>query len=144
MNKIEQAVSRYEQGFACSQAILSTFGEEFGLDPNLALKITDPFGAGMRGLSETCGSVTGSLMVIGLKYGRTLADDLAAKEKSVLIVQEFVNRFKQRQGTIVCRELLGLDISIPEQHEMADNQGFFKTKCPNFVKDAAEILIEIL
>jgi len=133
MNKIEQAVSRYEQGFACSQAILSTFGEEFGLDPNLALKITDPFGAGMRGLSETCG-----------KYGRTLADDLAAKEKSVLIVQEFVNRFKQRQGTIVCRELLGLDISIPEQHEMADNQGFFKTKCPNFVKDAAEILIEIL
>jgi len=84
------------------------------------------------------------LMVIGLKYGRTLADDLAAKEKSVLIVQEFVNRFKQRQGTIVCRELLGLDISIPEQHEMADNQGFFKTKCPNFVKDAAEILIEIL
>jgi len=144
MNKIEQAVSRYEQGFACSQAILSTFGEEFGLDPNLALKITDPFGAGMRGLSETCGAVTGSLMVIGLKYGRTLADDLAAKEKSVLIVQEFVNRFKQRQGTIVCRELLGLDISIPEQHEMADNQGFFKTKCPNFVKDAAEILIEIL
>jgi len=144
MNKIEQAVSRYEQGFACSQAILSTFGEEFGLDPNLALKITDPFGAGMRGLSETCGSVTGSLMVIGLKYGRTLADDLAAKEKSVLIVQEFVNRFKQRHGTIVCRELLGLDISIPEQHEMADNQGFFKTKCPNFVKDAAEILIEIL
>ena len=144
MNKVEKAVRLFEDGFACAQAILSTYGTEFDLDKELALKIADPFGAGMRGLSETCGAVTASFMVIGLKYGRIQADDLAAKEKTAGLVQQFVKRFKDRHGVIICKELLGYDISIPEQHDFAEQQGFFETKCSKFVRDAAEILEQIL
>lgn len=144
MNKPETAVKFFEEGFACSQSILATFGGDFGLDRKIALKLADPFGAGMRGLSETCGAVTGSLMIIGLKYGRTQADDLPAKEKAAELVSEFVKRFTARHGTIICKELVGYDISIPEQHDLAEEQGYFETKCPNFVRDAAEILEQIL
>jgi C_GCAxxG_C_C family probable redox protein len=144
MDKVKNAVKLFEDGFACAQAILSTYGAEFGLDKELALKIGDPFGAGMRGLSETCGVVTASFMVIGLKYGRIQADDLAAKEKTAGLVREFVKRFKGRHRGITCKELLGHDISISEQHDTAEKKGLFETKCPNFVKDAAEILEQIL
>jgi C_GCAxxG_C_C family probable redox protein len=144
MTRTEQAVKLFEDDYACSQAIAATYGEQFGLDKELALKIADPFGAGMRGLSETCGAVTASFMVIGLKYGRTRADDIRAKEQAAELVQEFVRRFKAKNGTLICKELLSCDISIPEQHAIAEEHGFFKTKCANFVKDAAEILEKIL
>ena len=68
MSKAIKAVQLFEQGFAWDPSIFSVFSEEFGLDKNLALKIGDPFGAGMRGLAETCGAVTGSLMVNGIKF----------------------------------------------------------------------------
>jgi C_GCAxxG_C_C family probable redox protein len=144
MTKVENAVKLFEEGFACAQAILTTYGAELGLAKDLALKIGDPFGAGMRGLSETCGAVTASFMVIGLKYGRIHADDLVAKEKTGELVQKFVKRFKDRYGAICCKELLRHDISIPEQHDIAEALGYFKTKCPNFVRNAAEILEQIL
>ena len=144
MMKSEKAVALFEEGFACSQSILASHCEEYGLDSKVAIKLADPFGAGMRGQSETCGAVTGALMVIGLKHGRTRADDLLAKDKAAEVTREFVKRFKERHGTIVCKELLGHDISIPEQHDIAEELGYFKTKCPNFVRSAAEILGQIL
>jgi C_GCAxxG_C_C family probable redox protein len=144
MTRIEHAVKLFEEGFACAQAIAATYGEKFGLYGKLALKLADPFGAGMRGLSETCGAVTASFMVIGLKYGRTRADDFRAKEQAEERVREFISRFKAKHGTLICKELLGYDISIPEQHGMAEQQGLFTTKCPDFVKDAAAILEQIL
>lgn len=140
MNLVKKSVKLFEDGFACSQAILSTYGEKYGLTKNLALKIGDPFGAGMRGLSETCGAVTGAFMVIGLKYGRMNLEDTGAKEKTTELVQEFVKRFKARHSTIICRELLGHDVSIPEERAKVEDQNLFKTVCPKFVRDAAEIL----
>jgi C_GCAxxG_C_C family probable redox protein len=144
MNLVKKSVKLFEDGFACSQAILSTYGEKYGLAKNLALKIGDPFGAGMRGLSETCGAVTGAFMVIGLKYGRMNLEDTEAKEKTAELVQEFVKRFKARHSTIICKELLGHDVSIPEERAKVEDQNLFKTVCPKFVRDAAEILEAIL
>ena len=144
MSNVEKAVKYFEDGFACSQSILAAYCDEYGLDREIAFKLADPFGAGMRGLSETCGAVTGSLMVIGLKYGRTQADDIPAKEKAAELAQEFVKRFNDHHGAITCKALLGHDISIPDQHDIAEQQGFFETKCPKFVRDAAEILEDIL
>ena len=144
MKNVAKAVKYFEDGFACSQSILAAYCEAYGLDREIAFRLADPFGAGMRGLSETCGAVTGSLMVIGLKYGRNQADDLEAKEKTAALILEFVKTFKDRHGTITCKELLGYDISIPEQYNLAEEQGLFETKCPNFVKVAAEILEQIL
>jgi C_GCAxxG_C_C family probable redox protein len=144
MDNTEKAKATFLEGFACSQAVLITFCEKFGLDKDIALKLADGFGGGMGRLGYTCGAVTGAFMVIGLKQGRTLAADVESKQKTNAAIKEFVKRFKDRNRTIVCRELLNCDISTEENHKRAVELNLFKTVCPKFVGDAAEILDEIL
>ncbi len=140
--KSEQAVERFNQGFNCSQAVLSSYSEQFGLDCDRALKVATGFGGGMR-MSETCGAVTGAFMVLGLKYGNTTAEDKESKARTYKMVVEFINRFKARNGSVVCRELLGCDVSKPEGNKEAEDKGLFSSVCPGLVQDAAEILEEI-
>ena len=86
-----------------------------------------------------------SLMVIGLKYGQTTGDDKAAKEKSYELVRQFAERFKARnRGCLTCRDLLGADISTPEGMQKLKEKQAFTTMCPKFVRDAAEIVEELL
>lgn len=144
MDRVERAVSCFKEGFSCSQAILSSYGEQFGLNRELALKVSGAFGGGMARMGETCGAVTGAFMVIGLKYGKTKVEDEQAKERAYSLVREFVDRFKSRNGSIVCRELLGCDISTPEGSDLAKEKNLFATLCPKFVQDAAEIIEQIL
>ena len=144
MSGIEQAVSSFQGGFSCSQAVFAAYAVEMGVDRETALKVSQAFGGGMGNMGETCGAVTGAFMVIGLKYGRTCVDDVEAKRKTYELVREFVGKFKQRNGTILCRELLGCDIGTPRGKRYAEEKGLTTTICPNFVKDAAEILEEIL
>ncbi len=102
------------------------------------------FGGGFAGLGGPCGTVTGGMMVIGLKYGKVKPDDEAAKEKTYGLVREFVRRFEQRHGTILCRELINADISTPEGLQAARDKGLIATTCPAFVRSAVEILQELL
>jgi C_GCAxxG_C_C family probable redox protein len=143
-DKIDQAVACFGNGFSCSQAVFSTYAEELGLDKETALKISGAFGGGMAGMADTCGAVTGAFMAIGLKYGKTKLDDEEAKKKTYSLVAEFVERFKARHSSIVCRELLGCDISTPEGKRTFEDNKLKDAKCRKFVQDAAEILEEIL
>ena len=140
MNRVERAVSLFKKDFSCCQAVLSTYGPQFGLDHETALKISGAFGGGMGCMGETCGAVTGAFMLIGLKYGKTRAEDEQTKEKAYSLVREFVGKFKSRNGSIVCRELLGYDISTPEGRNLAREKGVFATLCPGLVHDAVEII----
>lgn len=144
MSKVKSVVSCFEGGFSCSQAILSIYGEELGLDRETAMKIASAFGGGMGHMGETCGAVTGAFMVIGLKYGNTNAGDRKSKAKVYGLVKEFVTRFKLRNGSIVCRELLGCDLSTKEGLKRAKKQEVFVIRCPKFVRDAADIIEDIL
>jgi C_GCAxxG_C_C family probable redox protein len=144
MSTIEEAVACFKEGFVCSQAVLSVYSAQFGLDHDTALKIADGFGGGMARMGETCGAVTGAFMVIGLKHGRIAVEDTRAHETTYDLMGEFVRRFRSRNGSIVCRELLGCDIGSPEGLQSARQQNLFVTVCPGYVRDAAEILEEIL
>lgn len=124
--------------------MLSSFGEEFGLARELAFKVAGAFGGGMARMGETCGAVTGALMAIGLKYGMTQAKDEAAREKTYKLTQEFASKFKARHNSMVCRELLGYDLSKPEERKAAHDKGLFSTLCPKFVRDAVEIVEPLL
>ncbi|KAF5421459.1 MAG: putative redox-active protein [Candidatus Methanomarinus sp.] len=144
MNKIECAVSCFKEGFSCSQALLSTYGPQFDLNREMALKVSGAFGGGIGHMGETCGAVTGVIMVIGLKYGKTRAEDEQIEEKAYSLIQEFVDKFNSRNGSIICRELLGYDISTPEGMKLAKEKNLFITICPKLVQDAAEIIEQIL
>ena len=120
------------------------YGGRSGLDRETALKVAGAFGAGMARTGETCGSVTGALMVIGLKYGKTRKDDDDCRERTYALAQEFMDAFQDRNGSLLCRELLGVDVSTPEGIAAVRERDLFRTACPKFVKDAGEILEEIL
>ena len=144
MDKVERAVTCFKEGFSCSQALLSTYGAQFGLNREMALKVSGAFGGGMGRMAETCGAVTGAFMVIGLKYGKTRVEDEQTEEKAYSLVKEFVDKFKSRNGSIICRELLGCDMSTPRGMALAKEKKLIATLCPKFVQDAAEIIEQIL
>ena len=141
--RVEECVACFEKGINCTQAVLSTYGPQLGLDRENALKVAAAFGSGMN-MGETCGAVTGALMVIGMKHSKIKGFTLLSKEKTVDKAHEFLEGFKARHGTVVCRELLGCDVSTPEGRKTAKQEQHFKERCPEYVKDAAEILEELL
>jgi len=143
-DKVEAAVACFKEGFSCSQAILSTYGAPFGLEGQTALKAAAAFGGGMAGLGEVCGAVTGALIVIGLKHGHTQAKDKETKEKMYARTRDFTGRFRSQHGSLLCRELLGCDLTTPEGVATARQKGYFTELCPRFVRSAAEILEDVL
>jgi len=144
MNKVEYALSCFKGGFNCAQSVFSTYAKQFGLDKELALKISSPFGGGMARMGKTCGAVTGAFMVIGLKHGKTKDDDEEAKQETYRLVNEFVKRFKFRNNTILCKELINCDLSKPDGLLFARENNIFTEICPKFVQDAIEIIEELL
>ena len=144
MNATEKALALQKEGFSCSQAVFVAFCERFGVDKEQAYKISSGFGGGMH-LDQTCGAVTGAIMVIGLKYGRTRADDIDAKIKTIQMTDEFAKKFRQRHGSIGCTKLLGCNLGTPQGREEAKKKGAAnKILCSKYVQSAAEILDEIL
>jgi C_GCAxxG_C_C family probable redox protein len=138
---VEQILACFKEGWNCTQAMLSTYGPQFGLDRENAVKIAGAFGSGM---GETFGAVTGALMLIGLKHAKLNAGRLFSRDKTEDVAREFVARFKARNETEECRELLGCDVSSYECFRTAKKEKHFKTHCPKFVQDASELLEEIL
>lgn len=140
MTKADEAADLFNQGFICSQAVLSVFAPDVGLKRETALRIAQGFGAGMARTDDICGAIAGAVMVIGLRYGATQADDRAAREKTYAVVNEFIKKFKQRNGTVSCTALLGYNLSDPDQRTEAHDSGVVPERCPGFVRDAVEIL----
>jgi len=144
MDHEEIAVSCFDSGFSCSQSILSTFGPRFGLDRELALRVAGAFGGGMARMGETCGAVTGALMVIGLCYSKVKPEDDEAKELTYRLVNRYVEEFKQQYGSISCRDLLGCDLSTVEGRLSAKQNDLFNSKCRSFVRSSAKIIESLL
>jgi C_GCAxxG_C_C family probable redox protein len=144
MSEVEEAVSCFNEGFMCSQALLSAYAGQFGIDRETALKVSAAFGGGMGRMGETCGAVTGAFMVIGLKYGRTTVQDTKSHERTNRLVREFVDKFKSLNGSIVCRELLDCDLSTPDGLKTFVDKKLRDTLCTKFVRDAAEIVQQLL
>ncbi|MBI4698194.1 MAG: C_GCAxxG_C_C family protein [Nitrospirae bacterium] len=137
MTKSEIAVSFFKQGFNCAQALLAVYSAEFNLEQETALKIGSPIGGGMGRRGETCGAVAGAFMIIGLKYGMSRPDDKKAKDRTYDLVENFMDKFKAHNNSIVCRELLGCDIKSPGATRIAKDKG------PKYIQDAVKILEEI-
>jgi len=142
--KANQAVACFKNGFNCSQSVFSPYAEQLGMDKNVALKVSGAFGGGMARMGETCGAVTGSLMVIGLRHASANSDDDVSKQKTYDMVHEFVEEFRARHSSTVCRELLGCEIGTEEGKRTFDERNYKETKCSKYVEDAATILEKIL
>ena len=142
--KSEKAKELFKSGCNCSQAVLGVFCEEYGLDFETAMKIALSFGGGMGRMREVCGTVSGMFMAIGLIMG---SDDNsnAAKGEHYKRVQELANKFKEKNGSIICRELLqGVDSTNTPIPAERNSEYYKKRPCVELVGDAVEILEEYL
>lgn len=142
MDRKSKAVEKFLQGMACSQAILSEYGTVFGLSSETAMKIAAGFAAGMR-RANVCGAITGAYMTLGLKYSGQNCQESAGRKDVYKAIAEFNQEFEKIHGTLSCKELLGCDISTPEGMKTAIESNLFKTICPKFLGDAADLLEKI-
>ncbi|MCL2001097.1 MAG: C-GCAxxG-C-C family protein [Planctomycetes bacterium] len=137
--KTDNATTLFASGFACSQAILAAFCEQYGLDRETALKLACGLGGGVK-CAEVCGAVSGAVLVVGLKYGQVDVLDKEARRVCSMKTAEFLSAFKARNSHLTCRDLLGCDISTVEGRAKAVEEGLFTTRCVALVTDAAGIL----
>ncbi len=139
----DKAVARFAEGYNCAQSVLLPFAGTRRLSKHSALRLASPFGAGVGRLGGTCGAVTGAIMALGLRGGHTRPADLQTKEEAYRRAREIASRFIARNGSLNCSELLGCNLGTPEGAAMARERNFHHTRCPKFVRDAVEILLEV-
>ncbi|GAP42100.1 C_GCAxxG_C_C family probable redox protein [Lentimicrobium saccharophilum] len=144
MSRSTEAVTTFASGFNCAQSILYPFGRQFFRDDVSAFRLGSAFGGGIASRGEICGAVSGSLMVIGLHFGYSPADEASAKAEVRQIYGEFLQAFEHRFGDLHCNKLLQHDLSTAEGREEAKRSGAFQSVCPVLIEGAAMILEEIL
>ena len=144
MTKREIGENYFKQGYNCSQSVVLTFIDEIGLDKEKALMISSSFGGGMGRQREVCGAVSGMLIVLGAIKGYYKVDNHTEKAEYYALIQNLCNKFKEINGSIVCRELLGLSAPSNPTPEKRTDAYYKKRPCASLVGDAVEILEEYL
>jgi len=137
-----KAEELFRKGCACSQAVLLAYAPDLGLDRGTATRIAAGFAGGMR-RGETCGAVTGAIMALGLHHCPPDSSSAAERAQTYKAVLELMARFEKRNGSLMCKELLGYNISTPEGAKAVKEKGLHQSVCTKLVRDAAEILEEL-
>lgn len=145
MTRKEKAMQNFLEGYNCSQSIILAFEDLIDIDREVALKMASPFGGGMGRLREVCGSVSGIFMVMGFLYGYNKPDDYNGKKELYEHIQELARRYEEANGSIICRDLLGLSVKKQEATpEMRTEEYYKKRPCKEKIGSAAEILEKYL
>jgi len=144
MKDVDKAVSFFQNGLNCSQSMVATYGPRFGLETEIGIKLASGLGGGLGRTGETCGAVTGSILVLGLAFDSGRAGDKESKDRVAAKVREFLDRFCETNGTARCRSLIQCDISTPEKSAEAKAKGVFDTICPKLIESAALILEKMI
>lgn len=140
----KQITEEFMKGYDCSQVVLRHFAEKLGITEDEANRVSACFGGGMM-LGSVCGTYTGALMAIGLKYGHSNPEGLM-DQKNIMMAKtaEFNQRFTQEFGTVVCKELIGYDVSTPEGLQGALDSGKMIGYCPGLAEKVINIVEEII
>ncbi len=142
-NRAEYGKELFLQGYSCAQAVVCAYADVLGIDESKLRRLASSFGGGMGRLREVCGTVSGMFMVAGLLYGSDVVGDRELKSAHYKLIQELAAKFREKNGSIVCRELLGLTrpegTYVPEERTP---EYYKKRPCAEFVRQAIEILEE--
>lgn len=135
----------FKQGYNCAQSVFCAYAEDIGMDFETALKLSSSFGGGMGRLREVCGAVSAMFMIAGLKYGYTEYDNDEIKEAHYARIQNLAKEFEKENGSIICRELLGLDMKYDSPKPTKRTDEYYQVRpCEDLVACAAKIISENL
>ena len=141
--KIEQAVDRFGEGFNCSQAVVGSYCEEFGLDREMGFKVATGFGGGMH-IGKTCGAVTGAFMVIGLYNSKKYKDNASLKEASMSMIRKFEQDFKLANGTISCKDLINCDLNTEAGQTYYKENNLAETICEKCISNSITLINKLI
>jgi len=130
------------EGYNCAQSVLAACGPALGLDRETCLRMTAALGGGLARSGNACGAVTGALMAIGLACAGTLPTP-ESKELAYGPAGVFLARWRERHGSLQCRELAGCDVSTPEGLQAFRAGNVHETTCTELVRDAVRLLDEL-
>ncbi|MEG1385472.1 MAG: C-GCAxxG-C-C family protein [Oscillospiraceae bacterium] len=140
MNHRDKAIELFKCGYNCSQAVFGAFCEELGMDFDTAMRISSSFGGGIGRMREVCGAVSGMCMAIGLSHGYSDPTDSKSKSEHYRRIQTLAGEFKEKNGSIICRELLGLNsLEISCVPETRTEAFYAKRPCAELIGFAAEL-----
>lgn len=145
MSRGDKAYELFMSGYNCSQAVTLAFSDIFGLDEKQLAKLSGGFGGGMGRMREVCGCFSGIVMVLSQVYGYNDPADNDGKKALYEKIRAAAEQFKKDNGSIICKELLGLE--KPEKSAQPDARTpeyYQKRPCPLLCKYAAELAEEIL
>jgi len=140
-DKTKTAITRFEEGWTCSQVILCSFNEDFPIDINTAKAISCGFAGGMR-CGEICGAISAAIMVIGLWSFHVEANEMKQKSLCFDTVSKFNESFDKRYSSMMCRDILGYDIRDLEERKKFPGQQ--RRVCPPIIKAIIEILMDCI
>ena len=145
MNHILEARELFCSGYNCAQAVFTAFRDVMGLDKETCLKLSSSFGGGMGRMRETCGAVTGMFLVAGYLWGYSDIGDKSVITEHYARIQKLAADFKDKFGTICCRELLAGIKTTPGAKPTPRDEKFYKERpCTVFVEYAAELLEKMI
>jgi len=147
-DRIQQAVENFMSGYGCAQSVVAAFADLYGLDDTMAKRIAAGFGGGVGRMRMMCGTVSALVILAGLDCGQTEGADREGKAACYKVVQELLETFRQRNGSVICAELLGLNgCPVVKNTYMPDerNAEYYKKRpCAQKVESAARIFAEYL
>jgi len=139
MDRATKAAQLFTEGYNCAQAVAVAYSDLIGLTPEFTAKMASSFGGGMGRMREVCGAVSGMLMVAGILYGYNSTDDDETKKAHYSLVQELAGQFRERNGSIICREILKNPPSDPAPTPRTA-EFYAQRPCAKMVYDAVDIL----
>lgn len=141
MTRPERAYENFKSGYNCCQSIAVAYADLLGLSSEMAARLSSGFGGGMGRLREVCGAVSGMVFVASALKGYSDPKDNAQKKELYALIQKLAGAFERENGSIVCRELLGLSVKKEDPTPSERTEGYYKKRpCPELVRMAAEIL----
>lgn len=143
MTRSEMATEFFLSGYNCAQSVAMAFADLIGLDEKFVAKAVSPFGGGMGRMREVCGAVSGMYFVLGILYGYDSAADKEGKKRLYEEVQLLADKFRRKNGSIICREILKNPSSETTLSERT-KEYYDMRPCARMVKSAAELLDEFI
>jgi C_GCAxxG_C_C family probable redox protein len=140
MNRSQKAKELFLSGYNCAQSVLLSFADDMKFSKELAQKMAAGFGGGMGKQQETCGAVTGAIMVVGLLKGESVNNNEELKSASYGAVKDLTRDFVAVYKTTKCRDLIGCDLNTPEGAAKFKEEKIMETTCAGCVEKAVQIL----
>lgn len=134
----------FEQGYNCCQSVVGAFAAEMGMELEEAVRLASAFGGGLGRLREGCGAVSGMALVAGMLYGYASPTDGENKARTYGMMQELARRFRERNGSLLCRDLLGPEGTSTDPVPEARTADYYQRRpCPGLIACAADLLAEL-